>query len=59
MRIQRTKEGTFLLVETDSNGETFTIDERDTYVEICDAMEDWLRCDEEWDKCDEDEEIQL
>lgn len=57
MRIQRTKEGTFLLVETDSNGETFTIDERDTYVEICDAMEDWLRCDEEWDKTEEDEEI--
>lgn len=56
MRIQRTKEGTFLLVETDSDGNTFTIDERDTYVEIRDAMDDWLRCDEEWDKTGEDEE---
>jgi hypothetical protein len=59
MRIQKTKEHTFLVVETDTNGETFPLEECYTYTEAVEAMEDWARVDAEWEDTEYnlDEEI--
>ena len=60
MRIQKTKECTFLVVETDTDGKTFALGEFNTYLEACDCIEDWIRCDEEWDRtenCLDEEEM--
>jgi hypothetical protein len=57
MRIQRTREGTFLVVETDSDGKTFAFDEKDTYLEACDVITQWIDWEQAWDNTEDDEEI--
>jgi len=61
MRIQRTRDGTFLIVETDSDGKTFTFDEKDTFIEACDFIAQWDDWEQAWEDCsddlEEDEEI--
>jgi hypothetical protein len=57
MRIQRTRDGTFLVVETDSNGETFAFDEKDTYLEACDVITQWADWERAYEDTEDDEEI--
>ena len=59
MRIQKTKDCTFLVVETDTDGKTFALEECNTYLEACECIEDWKRVDAEWDRaeCGDEEEV--
>ena len=56
MRIQKTKEGTFLIVETDSEGQTFCFDEKDTFLEAMETVVQWEDWEDAWEDGEDKEE---
>ena len=61
MRIQKTQDCTYLVVETDSDGQTFAFGEYGTFLEAMESIAEWEQWEDEWERTegceDNDEEI--